>query len=77
MFLAGNKEKNKKLSTENTLRNLQLYAENNEIESDNIPSPQQIKYGYLDLISFIKGKQQISNNVKNFIIKIASLIMLK
>ena len=43
MFLAGNKEKNEKSSAENMLRNLQLYAENNEIESDNIPSPQQIK----------------------------------
>ena len=40
MFLAGNKEKNKKSSAEDILRNLQLYTENNGIESDNIPSPQ-------------------------------------
>ena len=43
MFLAGNIEKNQKLSAENMLRNLQSYAENNEIEFNNIPSLQQIK----------------------------------
>lgn len=43
MFLTGNIEKNNKFSPEDMLKNLQLCAENYEIEADNIPSLQQIK----------------------------------
>jgi len=57
MFLTGNIEKNNKFSPEDMLKNLQLCAENYGIEVDNIPSLQQIKYGYLNLISITKNKQ--------------------
>jgi len=40
MFLTGNIEKNNKFSPEDMLKNLQLCAENYEIEADNIPSLQ-------------------------------------
>jgi hypothetical protein len=42
MFLAGNKEKSKKFSPEDMFKNLQVRAENNEIEVGNIPSLKQI-----------------------------------
>lgn len=43
MFLAGNIEKSNKFSPEDMLKNLNICVENNELETDNIPSHQQIK----------------------------------
>jgi hypothetical protein len=62
MFLAGNIEKNQKLSAENMLRNLQLYAENNEIEFNNIPSLQQIK-SWITRFNQYHKRQAAENNV--------------
>jgi hypothetical protein len=43
MFIQGNIEKNKKLSAEEMLKNLEILADNNEINKDDIPKLQQIK----------------------------------
>ena len=57
MFLAGNIEKSKKSSSDDTLKELQSLVENNEIEAENIPSLQQIKSQYLDLVNSTKSRQ--------------------
>ena len=43
MFLAGNLEKSNKFSPEDMLKNLKVHIENNELETNNIPTLQQIK----------------------------------
>ena len=43
MFLQGSINRNMKLSAEDMLKNIQILADNNEIENEDIPKLQQIK----------------------------------
>ena len=52
MFLQGSINRNMKLSAEDMLKNIQILADNNEIENEDIPKLQQIK-------SWIGRKQQL------------------